>query len=266
MLVNVHQPGLNVTFREKSNPTFNNNMFTIPTIGGMHESAVRLYEAAKQLRDIEGQSAVARLLNESPQNVNNWESRGVSKQGAIKAQATIGCDANWILRGDGEMTGSRTLGAPLFTRDAPWTEFQPVRPHKFNFVPVLGQGAGGDMPERLWTDADFPVGQTTDYAEVMSTDPHAFIVRIVGTSMVPKFTPGEYALVEPGTEADLEDDVLVRLANGQTMVKRLLSRRGGHIRLGSYNTAEVLTYAKDEVTWMYYVAYPVPARKIKTRV
>jgi SOS-response transcriptional repressor LexA len=155
--------------------------------------------------------------------------------------------------------------ASLFVSE-PWTEYQPVRPGKYQFVPVVGQGAGGDLPERMWTDGDFPVGATDEYAEVVSTDPHAFIVRVVGNSMVPKFTPGDFALVEPGTDPDLEDDVLVRLENGQTMIKRLLSRRGGQVRLGSYNATEVLVYDKEQVTWMYYVAYPVPARKIKTRV
>lgn len=121
------------------------------------------------------------------------------------------------------------------------------------------------MPERIWTDGDFPVGATNEYAEVASPDPHAFIVRVVGSSMVPKYNPGDYALVEPGTDPDVEDDVLVRLTNGQTMIKRLLSRRG-HIRLGSYNDPEILVFQKEEITWMYYVAYPVPARKIKTRV
>jgi phage repressor protein C with HTH and peptisase S24 domain len=172
------------------------------------------------------------------------------------------CDAYWLATGEGAMEGPETR--PLFAEEG-WAEYPPVRPGKFAFVPVVGQGAGGDMPERMWTDADFPVGATQEYAEVVSADPHAFIVRVVGSSMVPKFTPGDYALVEPGTDPDIEDDVLVRISNGQTMIKRLLSRRG-HVRLGSYNDTEVLMFEKEEVTWMYYIAYPVPARKIKSRV
>lgn len=83
--------------------------------------------------------------------------------------------------------------------------------------------------------------------------------------MVPRFNPGEFALVEPGTEPEIEDDVLVRLATGETMIKRLLSRRAG-LRLGSYNDPQVLTYDLEDVTWVYYIAHPVPARKIKTRL
>lgn len=82
--------------------------------------------------------------------------------------------------------------------------------------------------------------------------------------MVPRFNPGEYALVEPGTEPEIEDDVLVRLVTGETMLKRLLSRRGGY-RFGSYNDPEILSYQAEQVTWVYYVAHPVPSRKIKSR-
>ena len=49
------------------------------------------------------------------------------------------------------------------------------------------------------------------------------------------------------------------------MLKRLLARRGG-IRLGSYNVQDVQTFQPNEIAWMYYVAHPVPARKIKTLV
>jgi hypothetical protein len=96
-----------------SNIAFNNTAFTVRTIPPMqeelHESVERLYAAAKELAGVEGKSAVARLLNESPQAVNNWERRGISEGGALKAQAAFGCDANWVLTGNGGMT----LGWPF---------------------------------------------------------------------------------------------------------------------------------------------------------
>lgn len=74
----------------------------------MEASAQRLYEAAKMLRRVVGQTNVARLLNESPQTVKNWESRGVSDAGAIKAEGVIGCRAYWLATGEGEMLDSPT--------------------------------------------------------------------------------------------------------------------------------------------------------------
>jgi hypothetical protein len=69
----------------------------------MHASTERLYRAAAALRNVTGQSNVARLLNESPQTVKNWESRGVSDAGAIKSEGVIGCSAYWLATGEGLM-------------------------------------------------------------------------------------------------------------------------------------------------------------------
>lgn len=140
----------------------------------------------------------------------------------------------------------------------------PVDVSRFRPIYVIGKAQGG-FPDRIWTDGDFPVGASDQYAELASPDPQAFLVPVVGDSMSPRFNEGEFALVEPGTEPELEDDVLVRLQTGETLIKRLLSLRHG-VRLGSYNRPEILTYQPEEVTWIYYIAHTVPARKIKNRV
>lgn len=46
----------------------------------MHETMVRLYQAAKELKGIDGrgaQSEIARLFGASPQQIKNWERRGM---------------------------------------------------------------------------------------------------------------------------------------------------------------------------------------------
>lgn len=95
-------------FKEKAIAMFNNTMFTFSTIDSMsepiHASVERLYLAAREIRAVTGQSAVARLLDQTPQTVKNWEKRGISEGGALIAQRRIGCDANWLLDGRGAMT------------------------------------------------------------------------------------------------------------------------------------------------------------------
>lgn len=76
-------------------------VFSAGTIPGMHETTERLYEVAKAVKAIQGQSALAVALSESPQTVNNWETRGVSAVGALNAQKVFGCNANWLLTGEG---------------------------------------------------------------------------------------------------------------------------------------------------------------------
>lgn len=168
-----------------------------------------------------------------------------------------------------EITGHPMPGAPATAPATPQVgshgqdvgppeDFQLRAPRP---VYVCGTCQGG-MPERIW-EGDWLEG-ATEYAEVSTADDKAFLCRVVGESMAPRYHPGEYVLIEPGTEPDLEDDVLVRLADGSTMLKRLLSRRGGW-RFGSYGSSEVLNFRPEEVTWVYYVAHAVPARRIKVR-
>lgn len=91
-----------MAFAAKSNDTFNNIMFSAARITAMHEQMKRLYKAAKELKGITGQSALARALNTSPQRIKNWESRGVSTRAMLDAERVIGCSAVWIETGKGE--------------------------------------------------------------------------------------------------------------------------------------------------------------------
>lgn len=84
----------------------------------MHETMGRLYQAVKQIRDASGQSAVARLLNVSPQLLGNWETRGVSFEGMLNAQESLGCSAVWIRKGVGPMlVGQPVEGEPEPKKD-----------------------------------------------------------------------------------------------------------------------------------------------------
>lgn len=82
----------------------------------MHAHMQRLYEAARAARRLTGeadQTEMARLLNVAPQNVNNWEKRGASKEALLDAQAAFGVNATWVVTGVGPMFvgGAPDVGA-----------------------------------------------------------------------------------------------------------------------------------------------------------
>jgi len=74
----------------------------------MHETMSRLYLAAKELKGVEGLTGLARLLNESPQLLNNWERRGISSAGMLKVAPIVGCRSEWLDDGQGDMAASAT--------------------------------------------------------------------------------------------------------------------------------------------------------------
>lgn len=68
----------------------------------IHTQMQRLYQAALQTHGAKTQAEIAKLLNSSSQTINNWEARGISAAGMIKAEEVFGCSASWLESGNGE--------------------------------------------------------------------------------------------------------------------------------------------------------------------
>lgn len=91
-------------FIENANAVCNNAMFIytkMVDVSKLHPSMAMLMKIAAEKAKIRTPSALARELNVSPQTVKNWSARGISKEGAMAAQAKFGCDAN-ELRGQSD--------------------------------------------------------------------------------------------------------------------------------------------------------------------
>lgn len=79
---------------------FTNKVFSCLRIETMQPSMEALYKIAREKKTINSPAAVARVMNVTQQRMKNWESRGISKEGAMKAQAIFGLDANALLKAD----------------------------------------------------------------------------------------------------------------------------------------------------------------------
>lgn len=66
----------------------------------IHPSFERLMSVA-MANGVHNSSALAVALNDSPQTITNWTRRGVSRDGALKAQEKFGISASWLLTGVG---------------------------------------------------------------------------------------------------------------------------------------------------------------------
>jgi phage repressor protein C with HTH and peptisase S24 domain len=195
----------------------------------MHPTAARLYEAARELRDLDGPSAVARLLNESPQTMNNWEKRGVSQKGAIKAQAEIGCSATWLTSGEGEMLAaapqyavaqsagpSTRFGTPTATQSSPTAAIP-----QYDTGGSMGSGLllrdqpgviRGFNVTREWLDKNLPYYTSLD---------NLAIVTGFGDSMQGMFNPGDPLIVDCGIKRADVDGVYFFRVGDEGFIKRL---------------------------------------------
>lgn len=217
-------------------------------------------------------AALARAAGVKPPSVAEWftgDTKSLSAEACQQAAAYLGVRPEWLAAGRGPMLATLSsistglAGEPAPLEDVTALSYGARR--GLGRAPVIGRTMGG-VPERIWDDEGRPTGITDEYAEVSTDDERAFLVRVEGDSMAPRYNPGEYALIEPSVAPELGDDVLVRLASGETLVKRLLARRNGHVQLASLNGPALLTYRLEEIVWLYYVAHPVPVRRIKSRL
>lgn len=98
----------------------NNFVYSRLIIGDMHETMIRLYQAAKSV-GVTGKSNVASKMGQSPQTLNNWEARGMSKGGMLIAQRVFGCSSVWLETGrDGTSPPMQTIQPEDVIEGAKW--------------------------------------------------------------------------------------------------------------------------------------------------
>lgn len=151
----------------------------------MHESAARLYAAALAALGVSGQSALARKLNESPQVLKNWESRGVSKQGALKVAPMLGIDVSWLLYGPGVQPPQEGQNEPI--------KSHPVT-LDVHTVPVL-----------TWEEL---MDRVNELGQV-------FTVALRDAALAPEYPAGTKMTFDRRIAPQPEDVVLVRTAAGE---------------------------------------------------
>ena len=92
-------------FRQSVNTAFINKTLMRARIPPMHESVGRLLDFARKAtkgtpEEVADLNGLTKRMNVSPQMMNNWKGRGISKDGALDAERLFGCSATWLLTGD----------------------------------------------------------------------------------------------------------------------------------------------------------------------
>jgi len=177
-------------------------MFNDETMPRMHPSFSRLLECARQATasaavPIRTQTDLARDMIESPQRIQNWKTRGVSKEGALKAQALYRASATYILEG---------------VRDGP------IDSVKFS-SPEGGMAQLLSYAENIVESTELP---TLDRREKVETKdlPLRFKMLVDDESMSPKIKPGTWVAFERADTAIPGRRVLVRTRLGNLYFRR----------------------------------------------
>jgi phage repressor protein C with HTH and peptisase S24 domain len=124
-------------------------------------------------------------------------------------------------------------------------------------LPVLGMAQCGPDGLSLWN------GDIVDYKPrpaALADVAAAYAVYAVGSSMEPRYFPGELVHVHPGRPVEPGDFVLVQIrprdvgdAVPRALLKRLVRRSGSKIVLEQYNPKKSFELKTDEIVSMHRV-------------
>ena len=199
-----------------SNTMFNNAAFSFGKLQQMslpaptkHPSLERLLSFARETSSVSGHADLAGSLLESEQTVTNWAKRGVSKAGAMKAQAKFGCSANWLLTG--------ALPKLAHTSDSIASNIAPAAIGR-NRIPLIDYVQAG-----MWT-AVADTFQPGDADEWLLTDlelsSSAFALQIKGDSMAPEFNEGDRVIIDPDVSPQAGDYVVAKNGGEEATFKK----------------------------------------------
>lgn len=152
----------------------------------------------------------------------------------------------WLGEGLGNMEaqdgGSLSLEAPPNLEPAP--ELKPARR-----IPITGSVRAG--PDGYLIQDNTPDG----WVIYWTSDPRAYALRVKGDSMHPRYRAGEYVVVTPSIEAQPGRDVVVKLNDGNCILKQLNWIRDDELQLISVNNGyDPMTIGKEDVECMERVA------------
>ncbi|KLT73275.1 chromophore lyase [Neisseria arctica] len=210
----------------------------------MNEITERLYKAAEELKGVKGQSALARLLNTSPQTVKNWETRGVSKQGMIEAARIIGCSIFWLETGRGEMTSGQPIesnatiigGVDAWDNNTPLDDDDCEVPLYKHIELSAGNGFAADISE--YNDGNKLRFSRRTLRKSGVAPENVVCVKIEGNSMEPVLPDGSTIGIDTGDKRIRDGKIYAINHGGLLRTKILQNLPDNKIRVKSYNTAE----------------------------
>lgn len=163
--------------------------------------------------------------------------RGGGTKHLVGIARALGATAQWLQDGDGPAPFKSVAGRPL----------EPIQ--------VLGMAECGPDGWSLWNGEAIDV---VDRPASLGGVPNAYAVYVVGTSMEPRYHPGEVVHIHPDKPLIVGDYVLVqrRGKKGEApaaVIKRLAKRTGAKVILEQFNPPSLLEIRAADIVSIHRV-------------
>lgn len=195
------------------------------------------------------QSQLATLAKVDQSVVSNIE-RGIASSSKKLPQMAIVCgvSVDWLTMGKGEMLERSTNANNTVSGIKGGIQS----------LKILGIAQLG--PEGFWEGFEHADG----YIDVPTNDENAYALILRGDSMMPAIRSGWAAWCEPSKALVPLEYVMIKLVDGQCMIKELIKETPHDITVLSINPDYGrMTIPRSEIEYIHYVAGIVPPSKIK---
>lgn len=186
----------------------------------------RLKQARKQAKLTQAQVAAAvKITQPAYSGLETGESSNTSFM--VQIAAVLGVNPNWLATGEGSMILNgiaQELPNYSFTDSDRWP---------LGKVPLISSIQAG-----AWCEAvdNFQPGDAEEWLPAPAKHgPHAYALRVTGTSMEPRLREGEIVVVDPDREPESGSIVVARKAENKEVTLKQLIREGGETYLKALN-------------------------------
>jgi phage repressor protein C with HTH and peptisase S24 domain len=132
-------------------------------------------------------------------------------------------------------------------------------------IPVVGRVQAG--VDGLLNIYDYPPESPDGHMLWYTSCVEAYVLRVRGESMSPRYLPGEFVGVDPCAEVLPSDEVIVLMKDGQRMIKRLLWVRDEQACLESVNKDHPnIVIDCEDVDAMHLVLGHIPKSAFRSNV
>lgn len=130
-------------------------------------------------------------------------------------------------------------------------------------LPLYGSAQGGELGEQHdFALTELDLSEVLDYLRrpaALANDRESYALTIVGSSMSPRFKPGERVGVSPRALVEIGDDVIVQLRGENTnrvrrvLIKELVRRSASHVVLKQHNPPRELQVERSDILAIHKV-------------
>lgn len=210
----------------------------------IHPTMQRIYEATGL-----DQSALAFAINKSPQVVNNWDMRGISKNGLTLILEKFNINSDWVLTGKGDKKPERQL---MSQNEINKKNYAPTA----RFVPVKSYSKMGD--DGYYTDMGYAGNAGDGYVQSLTASGSAYAVRGSGDSMYPAIRSGWYIVCDPEASPIPTEFVEVELRDGRRTIKEFIGITNDVLHLLGVNGEKRISIEMSEVQSINAVTDIIP--------